>query len=156
MVAKVLDADQLAELVGVSRRRVSQMLEEPNPPPRDAQGKYPPMEVKAWLRNRIINELGVSSTGESYDLNAEKARLTYHQANISALEEEVKRKNVIPADEVQAHWENKVANTKSRLLSLPGKLATSVIGAATVQDAEQTARELVHEALNELAGNGVP
>lgn len=156
MAADVLTVEQLAELVGVSKRRIFQMADEPNPPPKDAQGRYPPSEVKTWLRNRIISELGVSSTGESYDLNAEKARLTYHQANISALEEEIRRKNVIPADVVQSHWENQAANVRAKLLNLPGRLAVKVTGASTLQDAEREARELVYEALQELAENGVP
>lgn len=156
MAADVLDVEQLAELIGVSRRRVFQMAHEGNPPPVDQAGKYPCKDTGAWIRQRILAELGVSSTGEVYDLNAEKARLTYHQANISALEEEIKRKNVIPADTVQEHWEGLVANTRAKLLNLPGRLATKVVGAATIQDAEREARELIHEALQELATSGVP
>ena len=156
MAGDALDVEQFADLIGVSRRRVFQMAHEGNPPPADQAGKYPCKETGAWIRQRILGELGVSSTGEVYDLNAEKARLTYHQANISALDEEIKRKNVIPADIVEEHWENLVANARAKLLNLPGRLATKVVGAATIQDAEREARELIHEALQELATSGVP
>ena len=156
MAADVLDVEQFAELIGVSRRRVFQMAHEANPPPVDEAGKYPCKDTGAWFRQRILGEIGVSSTGETYDLNAEKARWTYHQANISAIEEEIKRKNVIPADAVQSHWEGMVANTRAKLLNLPGRLATKVVGAATIQDAEREARDLIHEALMELSENGVP
>ena len=122
MAADALDVEQLAELIGVSKRRVFQLAHEANPPPVNGSGKYPCKDSGAWIKQRILGELGVSSTGEAYDLNAEKARLTYHQANISALEEEIKRRNVIPADVVQAHWEALIANTRAKLLNLPGQI----------------------------------
>lgn len=156
MAADTLNADQLAELIGVSKRRVFQMATEENPPPKDSAGKYPCEGAGKWFRERVIKELGISSTGESYDPVAEKARLTFHQANIAALEEEIKRKNVIPADTVQHHWENQAANVRAKLLNLPGRLAVTVTGSATIQDAEREARTLIHEALQELADNGIP
>lgn len=156
MAADTLNVDQLAELIGVSKRRVFQLASEENPPPKDSAGKYPCDKAGKWIRERLIRELGVSSSGESYDLNAEKARLTYHQANISALEEEIKRKNVVPAEVVQDHWEAMVGNAKAKLLNLPGRLAATTVGVATVQDAERAARDLINEALMELSGNGIP
>lgn len=156
MAADSLDVEQLAELIGVSKRRVFQMQHEGTPPPVNAQGKFPCKDIGKWMRERVLTEIGVSSTGEAYDLNAEKARLTYHQANLSSLDEEIKRKNVIPADVVQTYWEALVGNARAKLLNLPGRLATVVAGAATIQDAEREARLLIHEALSELAGNGIP
>jgi hypothetical protein len=100
--------------------------------------------------------MGVNQDGTVYDLNAEKARLTHHQANISELEEDTKKGNLIPAEIVKQHWEAKAANTRAKLLNLPGRLAVSVVGANTIQDAEKTARQLITEALNELSGNGLP
>lgn len=156
MAADTLSPDQLAELIGVSKRRVFQLATEENPPPKDSAGKYPCDAAGKWIRARIIKELGVSQDGESYDLQAEKARLTFHQANISALEEEIKRKNVVPADVVKDHWESLVGNARAKLLNLPGRLASVTVGVATVQDAERQARDLINEALQELSGNGIP
>lgn len=91
-----------------------------------------------------------------YDYDTEKARLTHHQANIASLEEEIKRKNLLPADVVQSHWESLAANTRGKMLNIPGRLANSVMGAETVQEAERAAMELIREALEELSGNGIP
>jgi len=91
-----------------------------------------------------------------YDYDTEKARLTHHQANIASLEEEIKRKNLLPAELVQSHWEQMAANTRGKLLNIPGRLAASVMGAETVQEAEKAAMDLVREALEELSGNGIP
>lgn len=156
MSTPTISAAQLGELIGVTARRINQLAREENPPPIDSKGRYDCAKVGGWIRERIIRQLGVSTTGEAYDLNAEKARLTFHQANISALEEEIKRRNVIPADAVQAHWETLVGNARAKLLNLPGRLAVTVNGASTIQDAERAARELIYEALQELSGSGIP
>ncbi|MEY3746921.1 MAG: hypothetical protein RL194_380 [Pseudomonadota bacterium] len=156
MSTPTISAAQLGELIGVTARRINQLAREENPPPIDSKGRYDCAKVGVWIRERIIRQLGVSTTGEAYDLNAEKARLTFHQANISALEEEIKRRNVIPADAVQAHWETLVGNARAKLLNLPGRLAVTVNGASTIQDAERAARELIYEALQELSGSGIP
>jgi phage terminase Nu1 subunit (DNA packaging protein) len=154
--ADALTSSQLAELIGVSQRRIHQMADEGNPPPKNANGRFPCRESGLWMRDRIISQLGVASNGEAYDFNAERARLTFHQANLSALDEEIKRKNVIPAETVQHHWETMAGNVRAKLLNLPGRLAVKVTGHGTVQDAEREARELIHEALQELSGNGIP
>jgi hypothetical protein len=91
-----------------------------------------------------------------YDYDTEKARLTHHQANIASLEEEVKRKNLLPADVVQSHWEQMVANMRAKLLNLPGRLSSVVLGVETVQDAEREAMKLVRESLEEISGSGIP
>lgn len=156
MAAVTLSSEQAAALIGVSTRRLFQLAKEENPPPKDSIGRYPPDSYGKWVRERIISELGVSQNGESYDLQAEKGRLTFHQANIAALEEEIKRKNVIPADVVQWHWENMVSNARAKLLNLPSRVAPIAMSASTIQEIEQMVRDLIHEALTEMAGNGIP
>jgi hypothetical protein len=68
----------------------------------------------------------------------------------------VKRGNLIPADAVEEHWSQMVAHTRAKMLNLPGRLATSVVGCPTVQEAERVARDLVYECLRELAQPGTP
>jgi hypothetical protein len=47
-------------------------------------------------------------------------------------------------------------NVRSKLLNLPGRLAVVTVGASTLQEAEQEAKKLIHEALQELAESGIP
>lgn len=155
MAAKMLDGEQMAELSGMTLRNLYKLRESPNPPP-FIDGKLPCLEAGRWLRERHKADLGIASDGEVYDYDAERARLTYHQANTAALEEARKRKELILSDEVKAHWENMAANTRAKLLNLPGRLATALNEQSTVQERERVARELIYEALNELSGDGVP
>lgn len=91
-----------------------------------------------------------------YDYDTEKARLTHHQANIASLEEEIKRKNLLPSELVQSHWEQIALKVKTKLLGLPNRLAAVVVGVETTQDAERHAMKIIREALEQLSENGIP
>lgn len=136
---------RLAELTGIHRETIRKRCSHLIP-----ENKRSP-EVESTQALPLI--YGVDN---DYDYDTEKARLTHHQANIASLEEEIKRKNLLPADVVQSHWESLAANTRGKLLNIPGRLANSVMGTETVQEAERAAMELVREALEELSGNGIP
>ena len=141
----LVSVTKLSELTGVSRdtirKRCGAMLTE----------GIRAQEIESSEALRLIY-----NADSDYDYDREKARLTHHQANIANLEEEIKRKNLLPAELVQTHWEQMAANTRGKLLNLPGRLASSVMGAETVQQAEKAAMDLVREALEELSSNGVP
>ena len=90
------------------------------------------------------------------DFNAARTRKEAALASLAELDLEVKRGNLIPADAVEEHWSQMVAHTRAKMLNLPGRLATSVVGCPTVQEAERVARDLVYECLRELAQPGTP
>jgi len=142
---------QAADIVGVTPRRMRQIDNEDTPPQRNGDGLYPCDAFGQWLRTRIEADFVTSSDGTIYDLEAERARLAHHQANLAAMEEEVKRKNLIPADVVESRWQSLAANVRAKLLNLPGRGAVAVAGLSTVQEIERELRRLVYEALRELA-----
>lgn len=146
-----LKQDQAAAILGVTPRRIRQLDHEDNPPPRDHDGRYPCTEFGEWLRTRIAADFAASSDGRSYDLEAERARLAHHQANLASLEERTQRSELIPADVVQSRWQAIAANVRARLLNLPGRGAVKVAGLQSVQEIEKELRALVYEALRELA-----
>lgn len=141
----LVSVTKLAELTGISRdtirKRCGPLLSE------GVRGQ----DIESSEALRLI-----FNVDSDFDYDTEKARLTHHQANIASLEEEIKRKNLLPADVVQTHWESLAANTRGKLLNIPGRLANSVMGTETVQEAERAAMELIREALEELSGNGIP
>ncbi|QXP94361.1 hypothetical protein [Methylococcus capsulatus] len=112
---------QAADIVGVTPRRMRQLDGEDNPPQRNGDGLYPCDAFGQWLRARIEADFVTSSDGTIYDLEAERARLAHHQANLAALEERTKRAELIPADVVTAEWCNQAANIRAKLLNLPGR-----------------------------------
>lgn len=107
----------------------------------------------AHLREQAAGR--ASSEEGEYDLVAERARLAHHQANIAALDEDVKRKTLIPAEQVKAKWQDMKASARARLLALPTRVAASCVGREEVE-IERMAREIVNQALDEMArGDGV-
>ena len=85
----------------------------------------------------------------------ERAKLTKLQAEKVTLELEQQRGNLIPAEMVILGWQGLLANARAKLLALPPKVAAQAVGADYVE-IEQLFRGVIYEALDELAGDGVP
>lgn len=136
---------RLAELTGIHRETIRKRCSTLIP-----EGKRS-VEVESTQALAMI--YGVDN---DYDYDTEKARLTHHQANIASLEEEIKRKNLLPADVVQTHWCNLAANMRNKLLALPSRLAAVTMGCQTIQESERAAMMLVRECLEEISQGGMP
>jgi len=113
---------------------------------------YDTGEVHRWLLARAMAKVG-GGDGETYVYEAERARLTFHQANLAALDESVKRGNLIPAETVAAEWADIVGRCRSKLLALPSRLAPKAMSCATVRECEDFARAEVYAALNDLSND---
>lgn len=153
--AEPLTQSQVAALAGISVQAISKAAKEQSDPPPKEGRTYPCRQIGEWLRRRHLRGVGLSQDGETYDIDSEKARLTHHQANIAALEEQIKRKNLLPADRVKEKWVEMKSAARARLLSLPSSLASAAYGRDPAE-IERIATKLVHETLEELArGDGV-
>ena len=89
-----------------------------------------------------------------FRFDAEKGRLTHHQANLAALEEADRRENLIPADAVRERWAGLSAGIRSKLVKLPPRLAEAVQGRDTTQAAQRAAMQIVREALTDISRSG--
>lgn len=90
------------------------------------------------------------------DIAEEKTKLTAAQARKAELEVEEIEGNLIPAQLVEDTWVDYVANARAKLLGLPSRIAHQVITVDKYVEAELIIKEQVHEALNELAQDGIP
>jgi terminase small subunit / prophage DNA-packing protein len=90
------------------------------------------------------------------DIAEEKTKLTAAQARKAELEVEEMEAKLIPAELVQETWIDYVANARAKLLGLPSRIAHQVITVDKYAEAELIIKEQVHEALNELAQDGIP
>ena len=96
-----------------------------------------------------------SRAGGDLDYTQERAKLTRLQAAKATLELEQQRGNLIPLELVVVGWEGQIANCRAKLLALPSKVAAQAVGADYVE-IEQLFKIVIYEALDELAGDGVP
>lgn len=53
-------------------------------------------------------------------------------------------------------WQGQVANARAKLLALPPKAASQVLGMESYVEVEHAIRDIIYEALDEIAGDGVP
>jgi phage terminase Nu1 subunit (DNA packaging protein) len=103
--------------------------------------------LKRWLGNKISGEL---------DYTQERAKLTRLQAEKVKLELEQQHGKLLPLEMVIVAWQGQVANARAKLLALPPKVASQVLGMESYAEVEQAIRDTIYEALDELAGDGVP
>jgi terminase small subunit / prophage DNA-packing protein len=121
--------------------------------PAEQQGKNVVFTVRAvsdWLRGRD------SASNDALDLSQERAKLTKLQAEKATLELEQQRGNLIPMELVIEGWQGLLANARAKLLALPPKFAAQAVGADNYLEIEQLSKDLIYEALDELAHDGLP
>ncbi len=53
-------------------------------------------------------------------------------------------------------WQGLLANARAKLLALPPKVAAQVLGMESYVEVEHVIRDIIYEALDELAGDVVP
>jgi len=104
-------------------------------------------DLNEWLNTRSGGEL---------DYTQERAKLTRLQAEKVTLELEQQRGNLLPMELVIAAWQGHIANARAKLLALPPKAASQVLGMESYLEVEHAIREIIYEALDDLASDGVP
>ena len=117
--------------------------------PHTKTGKQVFFEITAlnqWLGNNISGKL---------DYTQERAKLTRLQAERATLYLEQQRGKLLPLDMVIEAWQGQVANARAKLLVLPPKLASQVLGMESYLEVEHSIRNIIYETLDELAGTGV-
>jgi len=92
-----------------------------------------------------------SSSKSNSDINNERARLVYHQANLAALEEETRRSKLIPADEINSEWAEMTSIMRAKTTLTPKQIAAAGYGITDYNEMESLVKSLVHGALDELA-----
>lgn len=150
-MANALLQSQAAELIGVGTRRLQYIGKENNPPPQNENGSYPCLEYGQWMKARHKAELGVVIDGEAYDYESERARLTHHQANNAAIDEQIKRGELIPAEIVKSVWLGMITACRAKLLSAPVKLAPQLAELVDAKEVELLLVDVIREALAEIS-----
>ena len=148
---QVLSGQQAAELLSVTTRRLYQIAKEADPPPKDSSGIYPAREFGQWLRDRHVVSLGIQDNGEVLDLNAERARLAKEQDDKTAMDNARLRGELVPVAAARELLEKILSTFKTRILSIPAKLAPLMVGLKSITEARDLVYDHLVGALNELS-----
>lgn len=149
----------IADWFEVSERTVANWVREGMPVVTRARGAggnvYSSKQVSEWhIARRLATRTGTSEKAEVFDYTAERARLTYHQANIAELDAETKRGNLWPLETVRLLLQRIIGNGRAKLLALPPKFKNRVPGLEA--RAYELVETLTREAMDELAEDGLP
>ena len=101
-----LSGKQAAAFVGVSTVMFHRYLNGPYPPPRRDNKKYMSDSLGRWFKQKIIRDITVVSDDGKGALNPQQelARKNKELADKTALENEVRRGELIETDVVEAAW----------------------------------------------------
>ena len=147
---------EIADHLDLSVKRVSELIRDGVLPSK--MGRSPlNIDVCRIAYISYLRKLGgYNKRSGSGDLAEEKTKLTAAQARKAELEVEEMEGSLIPAQLVQDTWIDYVSNARAKLLGMPSRIAHQVITVDKYAEAELILKEQVHEALNELAQNGIP
>lgn len=151
-----LSIELAAAAADLSERHLRRLCKAGDGPPQSPDGRFPAREFGAWQRAREKAKYITGPGGIRLDPVAERARLNQAQADHAELQlAELRGKSVL-AEHVLEFWAGMVAAVRAKLLALPAKIAQRVAPPGRIAEVEALVRELVYEALTELAGSGLP
>jgi phage terminase Nu1 subunit (DNA packaging protein) len=138
--SEIVSAVEAAAFLDLNERVFYRMVEE-GILPKAGSGEYILGDVtEAYWKARLGTE----------GLEAEQTRLTKAKADLAELELAEQRGEVHRASAVMRVWADNVTNAKTRLLSVPAKLAPELVG-KELQEIQAKLKTEISEALNELA-----
>lgn len=123
----MISAQDLANLIGLSTRRIRELAEK-GVIPRGDSGRYPhPGAIQAYctgLREQAAGRSGDENGGQ--ELVRERALLAREQREAQAIKNATSRRELISAAEAERRWADEMARLRSRLLAVPTDASQSL------------------------------
>ena len=146
-----VSASVLGELLGVSDRRVRQLASE-GIFKRAAKGRYLlPESIKTYI-SMLKMESDINSSGESNEIDLEKEKAIHER--IKRQQSEIKlalmKGEVHKSDDVEDVMMDMLASFRSKMISLPSKLAPMLTNKSAATEVREILTREVLEALMEL------
>ena len=136
-------AAELAKLLRLSSRRVSQLVKE-GVIKKEANGKFDtPQALEDYFAYKFKDDNAV-------DYEKEHALLEAAKREKAEIELDQIKGSLLYATDVEQAMATMILTCKSRLLSVPTKCATQVIGLKDLSVIVEIIRDEIYEALNEL------
>ena len=136
----------LGELFGVHSRTIGKYCEDGVLSRR--RGLFP---LLSSVHHLVVHLRGVAARGTEGTISDERRRLLRIKGDQAELALARERGGLVSAERVKETWAEHIANARARLLSLPTKAAGLLQGKRNPAEIEALLRDLVYEALTELA-----
>jgi phage terminase Nu1 subunit (DNA packaging protein) len=140
--------DTISKLLDLTPRRVQQLAKE-GVIPRAERGRYElVLAVRGYIR--YLKERSLNPGVISFD--EVRARKTAAEAEMAELELSERKKQLVPMEDVAEKWLELISTCRTKILSMPAKLA----GVVAVEDNPAVCKSIIEEqtteALDELSG----
>lgn len=139
---------EICRQLGVTRSALTQWSHAADFPKRKPSGKYDVAEVVGWRTKQ--NQIDQRSHRFSEGKAALQLKHLQLKCDHVQFELDKDKRRFVSIAEVRSELTRCIMACKSRLLSVPGKLAP-MIGGLSAADAEKVLRQEVHNALKELS-----
>lgn len=142
----------IANALNLTTRRVHQLKQEGLPTV--GRGQYELGPCMAWYIRYLQNALekrGPNVNADTPDLIAERTRLAKEQGDKLAIENSIKRGELVYVSDVISVWSEHISGAKAKLLSLPSKVAPQLVNQPNANVIAGRIREEIDIVLTELA-----
>jgi len=153
MSEELINTKRLAEILGMTERRVQQLAAE-NVFKKIGRGKF---QLIDSVQNYLSYQLDLERKKfNKNDMAINEARRRREQAEAFLKEMEVgtRRGELLEKEDVMKSWQKILSIVKTRLLALPSKLSPQLVGLDTVNEIKSKLDEEIDRALNELTNSG--
>jgi len=143
----------IAKLLDLSERRIQQLSRE-GVIPKATRGQYDLIgSVRGYVR--YLRDQAVSAQAGAPDYAVERARFIRARADLAEMEAQQRRGSLIAADDAEVAWIAVLALLRTRLLSLPDRLAPLVHEQDSLGGTRNLLRATLREVLEDLANSDV-
>ncbi len=143
----------IAKLLDLSERRVQQLSRE-GVIPKATRGQYDLIgSVRGYVR--YLRDQAMSAQAGAPDYAVERARFIRARADLAEMEANQRRGSLIAADDAEAAWIAVLALLRTRLLSLPDRLAPLVYETGNLAGTRDLLRGTLRDVLEDLANSDV-
>ncbi len=139
-----------ARLVGISPRAVGNLL---------AAGTITPgADAATWLLAycQHLRREAARRAAQTPITATAKERLALARADLAEMRAAERRGDLIATADVTDAWSQHIAAARAKLLALPTTIAPRIAPPGKLGEAQEIVRDIVYDALNELAGDGLP
>lgn len=147
-----VNVEAIAKALNLTTRRVHQLKAEGLPTV--GRGQYELGPCMAWYIRYLQNALekrGPNVNPDTPDLLAEKTRLAREQGDKLAIENSIKRGELVYVNDVVQTWADHIASARAKLLAMPTKLAPQLVSQSNANVIASRIREEIDNALDELS-----
>lgn len=143
---------ELASHLGVSGKYIGDLIAKGVIKRPEGRGQYDLDECRKAYISHIREQAAGRATAGDLVLADERARLAKEQADAKEMENAVERGDLVYIEDVAKQIENQLTKVRTKLLSVPTKVAPEAHACASVREVQNVVEAAITEALNELVG----